>query len=80
MYSWMFLLIGVHVFRDIPIGLAVLYISCLLLTDSTMSYGPAIIVEREQIEQVQVYAILAYGTRAGPGVSTTRSKKSSISV
>ena len=47
--------------------------STLLLTDSIMSYGPAMIVEREQIEQVQVYVILAYGTRAGSGVSTTRS-------
>ena len=54
--------------------------STLLLTDSTMSYGPAMIVEREQIEHVQVYAILAYGTRAGSGVSTTQSIRSSISV
>ena len=55
MYLRMFLLIGVHVFRDVPTGLTVLYVhvcpySTLLLTDSTMSYGPAMIVEREQIE------------------------------
>ena len=47
-----------HVFRvGHPLSCVVLYCvpySTLLLTDSTLSYGPAMIVEREQIEQVDL--------------------------